>query len=77
LNKNNCNYDHLKFKDHYNYSKYDLKNISESEIILTTEKDFVKLSTIFKDRPIYYLPIQIKLHSKEKFDNLILNYCDN
>ena len=77
LNKNNCNYDHLKFKDHYNYSKSDLKNIRKSEMILTTEKDFVKLSTIFRDRPIYYLPIQIKLHSKEKFDNLILNYCDN
>ena len=71
------NYDHLKFKDHYNYSKSDLKNIRKSEMILTTEKDFVKLSTIFRDRPIYYLPIQIKLHSKEKFDKLILNYCDN
>jgi tetraacyldisaccharide 4'-kinase len=76
---------HFKFKDHHNFNKENintilsyynsLKNIKK--LILTTEKDSVKLLQYeeeFKDIAIYYLPIKIKFTNQEKFDKKILEY---
>jgi tetraacyldisaccharide 4'-kinase len=79
----------LKFPDHHPYEMKDLENIrtrfldlpSRKKIILTTEKDMMRLknqefSNFFKDLPLFYLPIEINLHSKDKqaFDKLIKDY---
>ena len=76
---------HFEFKDHHNFNKENintilsyynsLKNIKK--LILTTEKDSVKLLKYeeeFKDIDIYYLPIEIKFTNQEKFDKKILEY---
>ncbi|OQX96580.1 tetraacyldisaccharide 4'-kinase [candidate division KSB1 bacterium 4572_119] len=59
---------HEKFSDHYQFMLFDLKNIvSKSEklfadMIITTEKDFVRTLAITNDIPnFYYLPIDIKI----------------
>ena len=83
--------DHLRFRDHKNYTKTDaerVKNAFESvngndRILLTTEKDFVKLGVSdFKDilgnLPFYYLPIEIYfLDRKAAFDKLITEAINN
>ena len=88
------NYELLKFfeySDHHDYSASDLKKMAdyyssekqEGLVVLTTEKDMVKIishpdKSIIENLPLYYLPIEIFfLKDKEKFDNLILNSLNN
>jgi tetraacyldisaccharide 4'-kinase len=76
----NVNYSHLKFPDHYNFKDADIENIekayaekSEKEkIILTTEKDNMRLKN--KLPSLYYLPIETKIlnNSSSDFDAQIL-----
>ncbi len=79
----------IKFPDHHQYDLKDLDNIkvrfidlpSRKKIILTTEKDMMRLknpefSNFLKDLPLFYLPIEIDFHGKDKqgFDKLIKDY---
>ena len=75
LSENNCDFNHIKFKDQYNYKPKDLDNIDSNGNILTTEKDYAKLVDKFPKRNIYYLPIKVVVDSKQEFDKIILNYC--
>ena len=75
LSENNCDFNHIKFKDHHDYKPEDLDNIDSNENILTTEKDYAKLVETFPKRNIYYLPIKVVVESKQEFDKIILNYC--
>ncbi|MCJ7581882.1 MAG: tetraacyldisaccharide 4'-kinase [Candidatus Aminicenantes bacterium] len=59
----------LKFPDHFDYPKSSIKKIvevynrHEADMIITTEKDSVKLQGIkdFKGIPVYYLKIDLKI----------------
>ncbi|MEI6820355.1 MAG: tetraacyldisaccharide 4'-kinase [Bacteroidota bacterium] len=79
----------LKFQDHYQYKTKDIQKIRDhfesifpkNKVIITTEKDAMRikgtvLEEIFVNLPIFYIPIEIKLHKKDKenFDNQIINY---
>lgn len=86
-------YKHLKFFDHRNFTVGDFKTITnfyneikEPKLIITTEKDYVRL----KDNPklpeelknvLYYLPIEVDLmaseEEKKQFDNQIFSYVRN
>jgi len=75
------------FPDHHNYSRKDIKKLYDkfktftNPVILTTEKDAVRLKDNkhlpeeWKSR-IYYLPIQVDLSSKnyKPFDEMILDH---
>lgn len=68
----------LVFPDHHHFTDSDIANIKSkaaSKIIITTEKDFVRLQTdVLKDQ-LYYLPIKSQLISnQEAFDQTIFNY---
>ena len=83
------NLQHLSYPDHYKYTYSDLKqitnlfdNISASnKIIITTEKDAMRLlSTELEEfvekLPIFYLPMEIRFHDqdKENFNHFITSY---
>ena len=62
------------FKDHYNYQKEDLLTLldqysaSEADLILTTEKDAVKLfdfAEMIGELPFYYLKISLAIENGE------------
>lgn len=80
---------HFNYPDHYNYNVNDVdkwqaeyQNISvENKLIVTTEKDAMRLlHPKFENKidtlPIYYLPIELEMHEKDKewFDNKVLDY---
>ena len=73
---------HLKFRDHHNFTDHDIKNIlaefkklGEYKLILTTEKDYVRLKTFDYLRDlVFYWPINITIDRKEEFNQTILNY---
>lgn len=77
------NYSHMNFPDHHQFSEKDIRNIedsftnltSQNKIIVTTEKDFVRLSERVSD--LYYLAIETKfLVEQKEFDSLINNYVE-
>jgi tetraacyldisaccharide 4'-kinase len=81
LSEKNINFDSLKFPDHHRFSKSDLQRIkkafnsfsSRKKIILTTEKDYVRLEKYFNDE-LYYLSIQANVIENELFNKKILDY---
>lgn len=85
LNKHNVDFKHLKYPDHHHFSKKNISNIidifgenqKQEKIILTTEKDAVRLKNYkeLSHLPVYYVEIEVEfLKDKELFDNQIINY---
>ena len=79
--------DFLRFADHHDYSEEDAKNIvkhfenlsGDKKIIVTTEKDAARLTNSpylcqFDCAPLYDLPITVRFHEEEKFNEEILSY---
>lgn len=68
----------LVFPDHHHFSEEDctkISNISSDKIIVTTEKDFVRLTNKIDNKKLYYLPIKIQFFKKSKeFDYEILRF---
>lgn len=79
----------LNFPDHHTFSQKDLNEIKKifnniaasNKIVLTTEKDAMRLKSpeyqdILKELPIFYLPIEIDFHDKDKdaFNEKIRHY---
>lgn len=73
---------HLKFPDHHNFSDKDIehirseyKKLGEYRLILTTEKDFVRLKTFDYLRDlIFYWPINVTIEKEDQFKQTILDY---
>jgi len=82
LNDRNLVFIHLKYKDHYNYSKSSIKKIkriSEGKYILTTEKDFGKLKLKVDTDKLLYIEVSIKFlndNNELGFDNFIEKYVN-
>ncbi len=68
----------MTFSDHHHFSESDILNIKSQaidKIIVTTEKDFVRLNAIILRKQLFYLPIKSKfLSNHESFDAIIFNY---
>ena len=80
LSSKNLKINHLKYSDHHNFSKEEIMNINtefekistKNKLILTTEKDYVRLR---KHLDIYFLEIEIAfLANGDKFDKTIHKY---
>ena len=70
LKKNNVIFNHYDYPDHYNYSRKDVNKIlatTKNNIILTTKKDYYKLSQ-FKIDNLLYIDIEVEfLDGKQEF----------
>ena len=72
----------LSFPDHHNFSDKDILEINklaQNKIIITTEKDYMRLKGKLPSNQLFYLPIQSKFiandsNSGNNFDKTILNY---
>lgn len=73
------NYEHNKYADHHHFTAAEINELRKKEIILTTEKDFVRLQPKLKKFAIYYLPIKtIILNEQEEFfKNALLKSIKN
>jgi tetraacyldisaccharide 4'-kinase len=81
--------EHIKFGDHHRYTSKDLKLIrkkfddlfTKNKVIITTEKDAVRLAypelpEILADLPLFYLPIEHKIHKeyRKTFNDQVRDY---
>ncbi|SDW75890.1 tetraacyldisaccharide 4'-kinase [Flavobacterium degerlachei] len=68
----------LTFPDHHHFTEkdiLDIKNKSINKIIVTTEKDYVRLKGSIPSEQLFYLPIKSKfLVADNAFKKTILNY---
>ena len=66
------------FEDHHHFSESEIRSIktkASEKIIITTEKDFVRLNSKILKKQLFYLPIKSQLMAKqETFNQIILNY---
>jgi len=68
LKEENFNFEHKKYPDHHDFTTSEIDDLKGKEIILTTEKDFVRLQPKLEKFAIYYLPIKtIILKEQERF----------
>ena len=87
LKKHHKTVDFLRFTDHHVFTKEDISSIldrfasldGDKKIIVTTEKDAARLTNSpylcqFEDVPLYDLPVGVRFHEEEKFNEEILSY---
>jgi tetraacyldisaccharide 4'-kinase len=68
----------LTYPDHHHFSENDIQEIiikAQDSIIITTEKDYVRLKGSLPDEQLFYLPIQSSFLSEaDQFDKTIKKY---
>ena len=71
----------MAFPDHHDFSENDIMKIKEkaqNKLIITTEKDFMRLSGKLPSAQLFYLPIKTCFVSEgERFDTIITNYVES
>jgi tetraacyldisaccharide 4'-kinase len=79
LNEKQLIFEHLSYPDHHNFNSSDIAHIQKrrgDKMILTTEKDYTRLSPLIEDENVYYLPIKMEFINHEDqilFDKTIQN----
>jgi tetraacyldisaccharide 4'-kinase len=58
LKRKELDFTHKKFPDHHHFSTTEIAALKQHEIILTTEKDYVRLQPELEKFALYYLPIK-------------------
>ncbi|NQY28496.1 MAG: tetraacyldisaccharide 4'-kinase [Flavobacteriaceae bacterium] len=73
LNGLNLNFEHISYKDHHNFSVKELKELSEKQLVITTEKDYMRLKDSLTN--VFYLPIVTEfLNDKNDFNESVLSF---
>lgn len=78
LKDKNLKFEHLNFSDHHDFSEGEISELNKKALILTTEKDFMRLKQYksLKDK-LFYLPIMIIIDNEIKFNKLVKGYVEN
>ena len=68
-------FEHLNYKDHYDFTPNDIIELNKKEVIITTEKDFMRLKQYesLKEK-LFYLPITVKIDNDNSFNKLITDF---
>lgn len=78
LKEQGLNFNHLEYKDHYHFTESDAKELEENDLIITTEKDYMRLLAYEKlKKKLYYLPIEIAIDNAMAFDESIMGFVTN
>jgi tetraacyldisaccharide 4'-kinase len=68
LKEQGFSFSHKKYADHHRFSSSEIASLQKEELIITTEKDYMRLQTPLGKYALYYLPIKtIILNKQEAF----------
>ena len=75
LASKNYKFKHESFPDHHDFSQAEIEKLRKNEIILTTEKDYVRLQPKLGKFAVFYLPIKTIILNEQDtvFKQLILD----
>lgn len=78
LTEQGYTFTHEKFPDHHNFSDAEIAALRQKELILTTEKDFMRLQHRVEKYAMYYVPITtvILKEQAEFFEDFIIKSID-
>ncbi|RZN82429.1 MAG: tetraacyldisaccharide 4'-kinase [Winogradskyella sp.] len=77
LKSKTLDFEHLEYGDHYNFTIKDIELLEQKDLILTTEKDYMRLLDVESLRSkLLYLPIEIVLDKPSEFNSLILEFVN-
>jgi tetraacyldisaccharide 4'-kinase len=74
LNKKGFKFNHEAYKDHHDFSATEISELETKELIVTTEKDYMRLKDRLKHNNVYYLPIASNILNAEAFNNNIKTF---
>ncbi|MGB1307856.1 MAG: tetraacyldisaccharide 4'-kinase [Oceanihabitans sp.] len=75
LKNNALDFEHLSYKDHYNFTDQDISQLSTKEVIVTTEKDYMRLLPYKAlQAKVFYLPIAISIDNATAFNRQIKDF---
>ncbi|WP_371922362.1 tetraacyldisaccharide 4'-kinase [Bizionia sp. M204] len=78
LKNKGLQFEHLDFPDHHAFTDADIARLKHRELLLTTEKDFMRLKGFESLREkLFYLPIKATVHEHEIFKNHVMNYVES
>jgi tetraacyldisaccharide 4'-kinase len=78
LRSENLNFEHLNFKDHYDFTEEDISTLEKKELIVTTEKDFMRLKQYESLKgKLFYLPITVIIDEASKMNQLIKDFVNS
>ncbi|HTX88959.1 MAG TPA: tetraacyldisaccharide 4'-kinase [Bacteroidales bacterium] len=81
----------VRYPDHHHYTLKDFESLKKQfedlpghkKILVTTEKDAMRLktpeaATVFRNLPLFFVPIEIRFHGNDQpaFDQIILDYME-
>ena len=77
LTEKGLKFDHLEFSDHYDFRASDIANLESKTLIITTEKDYVRLRSYSSlEEKLYYLPIEIKIDKAAQFNAAVRGFVN-
>ena len=77
LTTEGCNFNHLNFKDHHNFTDVEIELLNTKSLVLTTEKDFTRLKGRVDASILYYLPIAVEISEADKFNTIIKQFISS
>lgn len=77
LKSESLNFEHLNYKDHYNFTGKDLEVLNQKQLIITTEKDFMRLNNQLTKAKLFYLPIKVEIDNANEFNKLVMEFVVN
>ena len=78
LNSKSLTFDHLNYKDHHDFSEKDIDQIKSKQLIITTEKDFMRMESFLNGiNNVFYIPIETSIENSKEFEMLIKNFMVN
>jgi len=77
LKAKHLEFEHLNYKDHHDFSQDDINVLSSKDVIVTTEKDFMRLKDheALKGK-LFYLPITVSFDDDHKLSTLVKAHID-
>lgn len=75
LNDLGLDFEHKVYGDHHNFALSEIKALERCDFIVTTEKDYVRLSPLLANKNVYYIPIKGSfVKDKAMFDTQVLDF---
>lgn len=75
LKEKELNFKHLNFKDHHDFTKADIASLEKKDLIVTTEKDYMRLKQYDAlSKKLFYLPISVSINNAKELNEIITSF---
>ncbi len=77
LRLQDLDFEHLQFKDHHEFTTSEIDELKSKKIILTTEKDYMRLKDHITNEKLFFLPIEVIIDNSAEFNNAVKGFVAN